>query len=60
MDATTATALIEGFDEQLQDLYREKELLETSLGISDAEDIIAMVRSLEEQLSALYADIATS
>ncbi len=52
----TMEILISGFDEQLTAMYAEKEQLENALGISSADDIILMVRSLEEQLNALYAD----
>lgn len=51
-----AEEVIASCDEQLQALYAEKEQLETALGVSNAEDIIAMVRSLEEQLQALYEE----
>ncbi len=54
----TMEILISGFDEQLTAMYAEKEQLENALGISSADDIILMVRSLEEQLNALYADAA--
>ena len=54
----TMEALISGFDEQLTAMYAEKEQLENALGVSSADDIILMVKSLEEQLNALYADAA--
>lgn len=41
---------------QLVSLYEEKELLERELGVSDAEVLVAMVRSMEEQLVSLYAE----
>lgn len=47
------TGTMEG---QLSLLYAEKELLEKELGTSDAQEIIAMVKSLEEQLNVLYAE----
>ena len=56
MDTELTTVALEDFDKQLSELYAEKELLENSLGISSADDVILMVRSLEEQLSALYAE----
>lgn len=43
--------------DQLSVLYEEKEMLERSLGVSSAEDIIAMVQSMSEQLDALYAEV---
>jgi hypothetical protein len=58
MDTPFLEATDAGMDEQLSTLYAEKELLLNALGVSDAEDIITMVRSLEEQLSALYAELA--
>ena len=56
---TTDALLLEeaGMNEQLGALYEEKELLERSLGTSIPEEIIAMVQSMSEQLSALYAEI---
>lgn len=56
MDTELATTVIQGFDEQLCALYAEKELLEKEIGVSSAEDVIAMIRSLEEQLNVLYAE----
>jgi hypothetical protein len=51
-----ATMLEEaGMSEQLSDLYAEREKLEQSLGTSNPDDIIAMIQSMSEQLSALYA-----
>jgi len=41
---------------QLTALYAEKELLQRELGVSSAELIIAMIRSMEEQLVSLYAE----
>ncbi len=41
---------------QLHSLYKEKEELQDALGVSDARDIILMVRNLEEQLCALYKE----
>jgi hypothetical protein len=54
----TMEMFISGFDEQLTAMYAEKEQLENALGISSADDIIQMVKSLEEQLNALYAEAA--
>ncbi len=46
---------------QLLSLYAERERLAQALGTADADQIIAMVRSLEEQLFDLYsAKIAPS
>ena len=41
---------------QLVSLYQEKRLLEQELGASDAAVIVRMVRSMEAQLDALYAE----
>ncbi len=46
-----------GMSEQLSALYEEKEILERALGTSIPEEIIAMMNSMSEQLSALYASI---
>jgi hypothetical protein len=42
--------------EQLASLYAEKELLEQELGISDAEDVVTMVRNLIHQLEEFYRE----
>lgn len=47
---------IEELNTQLHSLYKEKEELQDALGVSDARDLILMVRNLEEQLCALYAE----
>lgn len=39
----------------LESLYAERELLQKELGVSSAEQILWMVRSLEAQLVALYS-----
>ncbi|MCS6984641.1 MAG: hypothetical protein NZM25_05910 [Leptospiraceae bacterium] len=41
---------------QLVLLYQEKEFLERELGTSDPQELVAMVKSLEEQLATLYAE----
>jgi hypothetical protein len=56
MEMEVSTIAPGGFDEQLSALYAEKELLEKEVGVSNAEDLISMIRSLEEQLSSLYAE----
>ena len=45
-------------ESQLRSLYAERERLHQALGTADAEQIIAMVRSLEEQLLDLYREKA--
>jgi hypothetical protein len=47
---------IKELNEQLHSLYKEKEELQSALGVSDARDVILMVQNLEEQLCALYAE----
>lgn len=39
---------------QMKELYADRELLERELGTSDADKIVSMVRSLENQLKTLY------
>lgn len=41
---------------QLTSLYHEREYLERHLGVSDAQELVSMVRSLESQLRDLYAE----
>jgi hypothetical protein len=45
---------------QLLDLYRGQRVLLTRLGTSDPEEIVAMVKNLEEQLVAVYAECDTA
>lgn len=39
---------------QLKDLYAQRQELQRDLGTADSKAIIAMVRSLEQQLADLY------
>ncbi|MGI4788641.1 MAG: hypothetical protein ACRYFS_07300 [Janthinobacterium lividum] len=39
---------------QLNSLYEDREYLERELGLSDARELVTMVRSLEAQLIDLY------
>lgn len=41
---------------QLHDLYHERARLFAALGTADADEIVAMVRSLEAQLVDLYGE----
>lgn len=50
----------QSMEEQLIDLYDEKNNLKESLGTSDTETIIEMVKSLEEQLNVLYEEKETN
>ncbi len=47
---------VEELTAQLHSLYKEKEELQDALGVSDARDVILMVRNLEAQLCALYEE----
>jgi hypothetical protein len=42
----------------LESLYEERAFLAAEIGISDARDIVAMVRSLEAQLNDMYGQLA--
>ncbi len=41
-------------EDQLRDLYAQRQELQRALGTADSTAIIAMVRSLERQLEDLY------
>ncbi len=44
-------------EEQLISLYSDRKRLQDELGVSDPDGIIRMVRSMDEQLRALYAQL---
>ena len=46
--------------EQLESLYKERAVLQSELKTSDANEIVRMVRSMEAQLSELYAQKNTN
>ena len=48
--------IIHHLREQLKVLYEDRKELHRSIGVSHTSGIVAMVRSLEAQLSALYAE----
>lgn len=48
--------ILESLELQLNLLYSEKEYLEKELNVSNAEDLISMVRSLSMQLEDLYRE----
>ena len=48
-------SMIERLTLQLESLYEERAYLAAEIGVSDAREIVAMVRSLEAQLNDLYA-----
>tara|TARA_Y100001934_G_C11632914_1_gene441914 strand:+ start:327 stop:503 length:177 start_codon:yes stop_codon:yes gene_type:complete len=41
--------------QQLESLYADRELLHRELNVSEAKELIHMVRSMEAQLNDLYA-----
>lgn len=45
-----------GMEAQLNALYAEREMLHDALGTADAQDIIAMVHSLEAQCNDFYQE----
>jgi len=45
---------------QLRSLYEDRELLEEQLGVSSPHLLIALVRSMEEQLVELYREKETT
>jgi len=40
--------------QQLEDLYNQRDFLHQELGVTDADDIVVMVRNLEAQLHDFY------
>lgn len=42
--------------QQLESLYEEKDRLREELGVATADEIIDMVRSLQDQVEALYEE----
>ena len=48
--------MVENLERQLVALYREKQNLHQSIGVSDDASIIQMVRSLEKQVNLLYRE----
>lgn len=42
--------------DQVESLYSEKEKLDEELGVSEPEEIINMVHSLQDQVEALYQE----
>jgi len=49
------TSTADALQEQLEHFSQQQEYLERELGVSDAHELVAMVRSLEAQLIDLYA-----
>jgi len=49
-----------GLADQLGSLYREREELHREIGVSDASEIVNMVKSLEAQLCSIYEAQAAS
>ncbi|MDX2116338.1 MAG: hypothetical protein SFZ24_12070 [Planctomycetota bacterium] len=46
--------MLDSWQQQLEALYAERELLAEELGVTDAEGVIMMVRNFEAQLADLY------
>ena len=46
--------------QQLESLYAEREMLHRELNVSEASEVIHMVRSMEAQLVDLYAELERS
>jgi len=47
--------MVDSLIQQLESLYADRELLHKELKVSEARDVIHMVRSMEAQLIDLYA-----
>lgn len=45
-----------GLEHQLAALYRERELLEETLGVSDTGQLVSMVESMSAQLASMYSE----
>ena len=52
----TESTFSDSMEEQLVAVYAEREHLSRELGVSDAAEIVAMIRNLEAQLKDLYHD----
>ncbi|MGE8723157.1 hypothetical protein ACO2KH_16515 [Leptospira terpstrae] len=46
-------------EEQLSDLYAEKELLFTKTKTNSMEEVIALIQGMEEQLNSMYSEYET-
>lgn len=49
-DRTVAASVLESMETQLIALYGEKEMLENSIGVSDAASVVELVKELEERV----------
>lgn len=52
--AAPSEAMTDQMEAQLSALYAERETLHNALGVSNADDVVRLVRSLEAQLNDLY------
>lgn len=52
VELASLRAALESMGTQLDAVYEEKDRLDAELGVSDAEGLIALVRSLRAQLAA--------
>ncbi|XDD44437.1 hypothetical protein AB3N58_16880 [Leptospira sp. WS60.C2] len=50
---------LESLDEQISDLYEEKERLFQETKTSSISEVIALIRGMEEQLNSMYAEYET-
>jgi hypothetical protein len=56
MGVETYDTIEGGFEAQLAALYSDREKLEREFGISDADDVVSLIRNFESQLASLYKD----
>jgi hypothetical protein len=58
MATETTNATTGGVEAQLASLYKEREMLEKELGMSDASDILKHVKAQEAKISKLQDELA--
>jgi hypothetical protein len=54
----TENTIAGGVEAQLASLYKEREMLEKELGMSDADDLVKHVRTLEAKIAKLNDELA--
>jgi hypothetical protein len=59
-DPAELIAQNESMDNQLQDLYQQRDQLFAEIGTAEPEAIISMIQSMDAQLNSLYADVEDS
>lgn len=57
--ATSKVIEVELLEEQLSDLYAEKERLFAKTGTSSIDEVLQMIVGMEEQLNSMYAEYET-